>query len=229
MQRTPGFSPFSIDSLMAPTPGPRLMTGATSPFMYGGYVLFPGVGGLPLSAPALGTGGLPMDLGLPRPVSPTRGATSTRSKAHSAGETGPSGGEATDPVGLSAFHPRAPPPPPAPRPPGSPVGFSSASGRPRGLKPVPGPHPASSQPLPPARPGSASPPTPAGYPHPHPQHPLSLYTPAAAAVGGIPPHPYPVSTATTSPADLTFSSTQHKTSQKGKQNSCCDFYPDQTN
>ena len=220
MQRAPGFSAFSIDSLMAPTPGPRLMPGAAASFMYGGYVLFPGVGGVPFPAHTV-SAGLPIDgsslpLGLPRPGSPSVGVSATGSKASSSASTASSATENSDSM-LSAFQSRVQHQSAGLL--GTPLGFSAVSATATGLrgslKPVPGPHPASSKPIPPARPGSSSPPgTPAsslsGSAYPLGLHPASL-TPGG---GGGGPGQYP--TASSSPADLTTNSSLYKTSHKGK-------------
>ena len=220
MQRAPGFSAFSIDSLMAPTPGPRLMPGAAASYMYGGYVLFPGVGGVPFPAHTV-SAGLPIDgsslpLGLPRPGSPSVGVSATGSKASSSAGTSSSATENSDSM-LSAFQSRVQHQSAGLL--GTPLGFSAVSATAtshRGsLKPVPGPHPASSKPIPPARPGSSSPPgTPAsslpGSAYPLGLHPASL-TPGGAGGG---PGQYP--TASSSPADLTTSPSLYKTCHKGK-------------
>ena len=208
MQRGPGFSAFSIDSLIAPTPGPRLMAGAAAPFMYGGYVLFPGVGGVPLPAPSV-TAGLPIDgpslpLGLLRPGSPSTtghvGGSTSGTKPSSSASSATGASESV----LSAFQSRIQP---SVGLLGT-IGFSSvtstATGH-RGLKPVPGPHPASSKPIPPAQSGSSSPPTPSTLPG---AYPLGLHHPSLTPGGQVP-------MTSTSPADLTTNSSVYKPSHKG--------------
>ena len=161
MHRPPGLTGFSIESLIAPTPGPRLLAGG--PLMYGGYVLLPG--GIPIPAPGLGLGdvpslpvglpsgnGSPTDssqpalgplglLSLPLPVSHA-GSNSTESPADS---------EPQSPSVLSrasAFQSRIPASNTGLLQTAHPLGSPHNRGAGGGLKPVPGPHPNSAQPLP---------------------------------------------------------------------------------
>ena len=217
MQRAPGFSAFSIDSLMAPTPGPRLMPGAAASYMYGGYVLFPGVGGVPFPAHTV-SAGLPIDgsslpLGLPRSGSPSVGVSATGSKASSSASTASSATENSDSM-LSAFQSRVQHQSAGLL--GTPLGFSAvsttATGHRGNLKPVPGPHPASSKPIPPTRPGSSSPPVSS---LPGSAYPLGLHQ-ASLTPGGVEGGPGQYPTAPSSPADLTTNSSLYKTCHKGK-------------
>ena len=217
MQRAPGFSAFSIDSLMAPTPGPRLMPGAAASFLYGGYVLFPGVGGVPFPAHTV-SAGLPIDgsslpLGLPRSGSPSVGVSATGSKASSSASISSSTTENSDSM-LSAFQSRVQHQSAGLL--GTPLGFSAvaatATGHRGSLKPVPGPHPASSKPIPPARPGSSSPPASS---LPGSAYPLGLHQ-ASFTPGGVGGGPGQYPTASSSPTDLTTNSSLYKTSHKGK-------------
>ncbi len=160
MHRPPGLAGFSIESLIAPTPGPRLLAGG--PLMYGGYVLLPGA--LPLPTPGLGLGDVPsLPVALPSTGSPTDSTQSGLgplgllslplpvSQAGSNSTESPSDSEPQSPSVLSrasAFQSRIPASNTGLLQPAHQLGSPHNRGSGGGLKPVPGPHPNSAQPLP---------------------------------------------------------------------------------